>query len=111
MDVEIPARGTATVETGIKVSPPDDHYYTVEGRSSLWMQGIIPFRGIIDGTYQGPLKIVLMNSTTTPYQVHKGERVAQIIIHKTIHADFVIVDEFSPVEEGRQNNGFGSTGR
>lgn len=99
------------IETGAIVSPPEGTYYSIEGRSSLWMIGIVPARGIVDATYQGPLSVALVNNSKVPFKVNIGDKIAQLILHKIIHADFAIVDEFSPVQEGRGKAGFGSSGR
>ena len=110
-NVIVASHSVASVDTGLIVSPPDGAYYTIEGRSSMFRSGIMPYRGIIDGTYQGPLVVMLSNNTDKEYKVSKGDRIAQIIIHKVNHADFIVVDEFSPVYDGRTDNGWGSSGR
>lgn len=110
-DVIIPPHTTLNLHTGISIAPPDGFYYTVEGRSSLWSKGIVPCRGIIDGGYTGEVLVAISNISNEPYQVHKGDRIAQIIIHKIIDVDFVEVNEFGPEYNFRSNNGFGSTGR
>jgi len=109
--VVIPPHGTATVATGIALSAPSGYYYTIDGRSSLWMKGIIPFRGIVDGTYTGPLIVVLMNTTDKPYVVEVNDRIAQIILHEILHCDITIVEEFSDEYNQRGERGFGSTGK
>ncbi len=101
----------SSVDTGLIISPPDGAYYTIEGRSSMFCRGIMPYRGIIDGTYQGLLIIMLSNNTNEEYEVAKGDRIAQIILHKINHADFTVVDEFTPIFEGRTDNGWGSSGK
>ena len=107
----VPAYGTVSVDTGIALSAPPGFYYTVDGRSSLWSKGILPFRGIIDATYTGPLIVGLFNMTPQPYHINKGDRIAQLILSPIIHADIETVTEFSPRYNQRGNNGFGSSGR
>jgi len=110
-DYTLPGYGTISVDTGIALSAPPGYYYTVDGRSSLWSKGILPFRGIIDATYTGPLIVGLFNMTSQPYQIHKGDRIAQLILSPIIHADIQTVEDFSPRYNQRGNNGFGSSGR
>lgn len=110
-DVVIPPHSAVNIDTGIQVACPAGYYYTVEGRSSMWSQGVSPYRGIIDGTYCGDLKIALYNISDVPYYVKKGERIAQIIMHEIIHADFEQVEEFSPEYNVRGVAGFGSSGK
>lgn len=107
----IPPHTSASVDTGLIVCPPEGAYYTIEGRSSVFRRGVTPYRGIIDGTYQGPLKIILMNNSDVEYTVNPGDRIAQLLLHPIIHGDFVLVDSFSPVENGRQTSGWGSSGK
>jgi len=110
-NVIIEAHAVANIDTGIIVSPPEDTYYTIEGRSSVFSDGVTPYRGIIDGTYQGLLKVMLVNNSNVPYNVREGDRIAQLVLHKIIHADFMVVNEFSPVQNGRADNGWGSSGK
>ena len=109
--VIIPPHSMKSVSTGIAVCPPDGLYFTIEGRSSLFIKSIVPARGIIDATYQGHLVVVLINNSDIPYEVNKGDRIAQIILHNIISADFVNVDSFTPVFDGRGEAGFGSSGK
>jgi len=102
---------SASVDTGIIVSPPEGAYYTIEGRSSVFSAGVTPYRGIIDGTYQGPLKVILMNNSSNSYTVRRGDRIAQLILHPIVNGDFIVVDEFTPVENGRMDSGWGSSGK
>lgn len=110
-DVVIQPRTVVNIETGLRVSPPPGWYITVDGRSSLFKEGIIPFRGIIDGTYTGPLLISLYNSSDKPFKVNVGDRVAQLILHKVYNVDFIEVKEFSPEYNVRGDDGWGSSGR
>jgi len=102
---------TATiVKTGILISAPPGFYYTIEGRSGLWMRGIFPNRGIIDATYTGEVVVSLVNVNDEPYQVAKGDRIAQIILHKQYDAEFRLVEDFSSCYNQRGESGFGSSG-
>ena len=107
----ISAGCVAQVSTGIALSSPPGFYYSIDGRSSLWMRGIVPFRGIIDATYTGPLIVVLMNTSNEDYQIEPGDRIAQCVINRITHCDITIVDEFSPCYNQRGEAGFGSSGK
>ena len=107
----IEPHSVVNVDTGIIVSPPEGVYFSVEGRSSLWRIGIVPFRGIIDATYQGPLMVAIVNNSPNQYTIEAGDRIAQLILHETINADFMAVAEFSQYDGGRTTEGFGSSGR
>lgn len=110
-DVEIPPHKTKRVRTGVIFTAPTGFYFTVEGRSSLFKYGLVPARGIIDATYCGELLVALSNTSEESYQIKSGDRVAQIIIHRTIPIDVSGVKEFSLDYSIRGESGFGSTGR
>jgi len=99
------------VHTGIIITAPPGFYYTIEGRSSLWMQGIFPNRGIIDATYCGELVVSLVNVTDKNYEVNIHDRIAQLILHRQYDANFSIVEDFSPEYNQRGEEGFGSSGQ
>jgi dUTP pyrophosphatase len=105
-----PNRATI-VRTGIHIAAPPGFYYTIEGRSSLWMKGIFPNRGIIDATYTGEVVVSLVNVNEGPFLIDVGDRIAQIILHRQYDADFKVVKEFSPCYDERGTDGFGSSGK
>ena len=107
----IPAHGNSPVHTGIALSCPPGYYYTLDGRSSLGLMGIMPFRGIIDAGYTGEVVVILCNYTDKEYKVSRGDRVAQIILHHIVHADITNIDEFSPAYAQRGTKGWGSSGK
>jgi dUTP pyrophosphatase len=110
-DMIIKPHSTENIRTGIIVVCPQGYYYTVEGRSSMWIAGVAPFHGIIDTGYTGQLFVRLMNISDVDYHVKKFDRIAQIILHKTYSAVFIEVDEFSAEYSQRGEAGFGSSGR
>lgn len=106
----IPSGRAQLVRTGIIIACPPGFYYTIEGRSSLWMKGIFPNRGIIDATYTGEVVISLVNVNNDAFNVEEGQRIAQLIIHRQYDANFVEVPKFSAVYDQRGTAGFGSSG-
>lgn len=107
----IEPRSTTTIETGLILTVPPGYYYTIEGRSSLWKRGIFPNTGIIDATYTGQMLISMVNVSDQQYTFEEGDRIAQVILQRQYHIDFVEVEEFSPEYSLRGSNGFGSSGR
>lgn len=65
--------------------------------------------GVIDSDYQGPLMVPLWNRSNEAYTIEPGDRIAQLVFERTLHADLSIVDEFQGNSE-RGTGGFGSTG-
>ena len=109
-DITIPAQSSLSVNTGIQLACPVGYYYTIEGRSGLGIAGISPFRGIIDSTYCGDLIVTMNNGTDKPYEVKRGDRIAQIILHRCTEFDATEIVEFSPAYNQRGIAGFGSSG-
>lgn len=107
----IPPGRAKMVRTGIIIAAPPGYYYTIEGRSSLWMKGIFPNRGIIDATYCGQVVVSLVNVTDSEFKIQCHDRIAQIILQRQYDAKFVPVEQFSAEYNQRGLNGFGSTGR
>ncbi len=64
--------------------------------------------GLIDSDYQGQLFVSCWNRGSTPFTVHPGDRIAQLVLVPVVQAEFEIVASFS--ESRRAGGGFGSTG-
>ena len=112
VNITVPPKEVLNIETGLRISVPEGWYITIDGRSSLFKEGIVPFRGIIDSNYTGDIFIAIYNSTDKPFQIKKKDRVAQITIHKIYDVDFVEINEFSPdYKWSRGTQGWGSSGR
>ena len=66
--------------------------------------------GLIDSGYRGELKVCLINhDPTEPFEVTRGERIAQLVVQAVEHVTFVEVDTLDDSERG--DKGFGSSGR
>ena len=108
------AGGRVLVPTGVAVAIPEGHAGFVLPRSGLALHhGLTCLNapGLIDSGYRGELKVVLVNTDpTTDHQVHRGDRIAQLVVQRVEHVDFQVVDELPPDSE-RGEGGFGHTGR
>lgn len=108
----IPAWGSTIIPTGIAISVKRGNYYTIEGRSGLGTNdNLVPFRGQIDSTYTGELKVKMYNLSNNCYNFKKHERIAQIAYHEQIDAVHTQVENFSPEYCKRGSAGFGSSGK
>jgi dUTP pyrophosphatase len=66
--------------------------------------------GLIDPLYRGELKVLLVNTDPgDAYEVHRGDRIAQLVVQKIELVEWVEVDDLGATE--RDTYGFGSTGR
>jgi dUTP pyrophosphatase len=105
--------GRALVPTGIAVAIPDGHAGFVQPRSGLALRhGVTCLNspGLIDAGYRDELKVLLVNTDPdTDYEVHRGDRIAQLVIQAVVHANLLVVDDLGTSSRGK--TGFGSTGR
>ena len=105
--------GRAVVPTGIALAIPDGFAGFVQPRSGLALRhGVTCLNtpGLIDAGYRDEIAVVLINTDPrSDYEVHRGDRIAQLVIQKVETAVFVEVDMLTESERGR--DGFGSTGR
>lgn len=98
-------------DTGVHVQFPPGMYGRVEGRSGLNVRHniVVGNTGIIDNGYVGSIMVKLYNLGTEPYQVHAGDKVAQLVIQPYAAPELELAEELSETDRGA--NGFGSTGR
>ena len=105
--------GRALVPTGIAIAIPEGCAGFVQPRSGLALKhGVTCLNtpGLIDAGYRDELKVLLVNTDGEhDYQVHRGDRIAQLVIQRVERADLVVVDVLG--ESPRGKTGFGSTGR
>ncbi|RMH14615.1 MAG: dUTP diphosphatase [Gammaproteobacteria bacterium] len=65
--------------------------------------------GLIDSDYQGQIFVSCWNRGQNDYEIHPGDRIAQMVIVPVLQVDFDIVDSF--VESDRGDGGFGHSGK
>ncbi|HEV7661754.1 MAG TPA: dUTP diphosphatase [Allosphingosinicella sp.] len=98
------------VATGIALAIPHGYEVQVRSRSGTAVRnGITCLTGTIDSDYRGELKVVLVNLGAEPFEILRGERIAQLVPAPVLRAAFAEVDELD--ETARGAGGFGSTGR
>ena len=106
---EVPARGFKSFTTGIQIAIPPGYYGRAAPITSLAVDHSIEvYAGVIDEDYRGDIKVLLFNSSDTPYEVKKGDAIIQIICEKVASCTFEEVEELT--ETTRGEGGFGSTG-
>jgi dUTP pyrophosphatase len=102
--------GSAVVPTGLEVAYiTPGYWFTIKGKSGLGFKyHLVPHFGVIDCSYRGGLGIKIYNLNDYNYICNKGDKIAQLVIHKLYHADMEWSDEKH--ETTRNEKGFGSTG-
>jgi len=79
----IPAGETAKISTGIAMAIPNGYWGGIYARSGLaTKQGLRPSNcvGVIDSDYRGPIIVALYNDSLELRMIHKGDKIAQMII-------------------------------
>ncbi len=107
-----PGGGRALMPTGIAIAIPLGFAGFVLPRSGLALNNgisVVNAPGLIDSHYRGELKVVLLNTDATrPYHVHRGDRIAQLVIQRV---EEVTWTEVESLDENNRGGGFGHSGR
>ena len=107
--IEIPARSSAVIDTGVHVDLPIGTVGFLKSKSGLNVNHDITSDGVIDVGYTGSIKVKLYNHGIIPYQVLRGDKITQLVVVECHFPDVEIVEELDDTERG--NKGIGSTGR
>jgi len=99
------------VGSGLAIALEPGYAALIYARSGLGINhGIIPANcvGVIDSDYRGEVIVGLKNTSSTPYTVKNGDRIAQMVITKCELPDIILCDDLDETKRG--DGGFGSTG-
>lgn len=119
MDVEAGIHTAVTLQpgertlipTGFSVALPQGYELQVRPRSGLAIKygvTIINSPGTIDSDYRGEVKIALINLGQDSYTIHRGDRIAQLVLAPVLQTIFNQVSNLDKTE--RDSGGFGHTG-
>ena len=111
-DVTLAPGERAAVPTGVAIAMPAGYVGLIHPRSGLALKhgvGMVNAPGTIDAGYRGEIKVLLINhDPDNPFVIHRGDRIAQLIIQRVEHALFHEVGQLPGSDRG--DGGFGSTG-
>ena len=111
-DTTISAHSIGTpVKTGVHIQLPEGWVAFILPRSSIGAK--TPLRlsnsaGVIDSGYRGEVRALYDNIGNEPYQIHKGDRIAQMLVMPSYRLKAKVVDSLEDSDRGEA--GFGSTG-
>jgi len=100
------------VPTGIAIAIPRGYVGYVNPRSGLANRHgvtVLNSDGVIDSGFRGEICVILINHGKKPFSIKKGDRIAQLIIHKYEQVEWKHVVELR--ESERKDKGFGQTGK
>lgn len=101
--------GRALVSTGLVMELPPGTVGRVASRSGMSTKSNIETgAGWIDSDYRGIVRVELKNFSAKPYQVNRGDRIAQLVVLPLAEVELRVAAEVP--DTGRGPGGFGSTG-
>lgn len=103
---------TALIPTGFSMEIPEGFEAQIRPRSGLAAKHgitLLNSPGTIDHDFRGEVQIILTNLGHAPFYVHRGDRIAQMVIAKFERVKVEVVTELSETERGE--GGFGHTGK
>ena len=110
-DVTLAPGARHAVATGLALAIPDGFEVQVRPRSGLALKHGVTVAnapGTIDSDYRGELKVILVNLGAEGFAIHRGDRVAQLVLAPVVRGRWDEVEELDDTARGE--GGFGSTG-
>lgn len=111
-DMTVPPGGRALVPTGLRIALPDGYEMQVRPRSGLALKHGITLPnspGTVDEDYRGEVGVILLNTGSEPFEIARGDRIAQAVFAPVTRAEWEEVVVLPETQRG--TGGFGSTGR
>ncbi len=99
------------IPTGLYIALPPGYEAQVRPRSGLALKHgvtVLNTPGTIDADYRGEVKVLLVNFSNTDFIVQDGERIAQMVVARHEHVEWVEMDTLDETERGE--GGYGHTG-
>ena len=104
VDVNIEVGSIKKINTGIRVSLPENSYGSIRDKSSLAAKGLLTLGGVIDNDYKGEITVI-MTSLIEPIKIKKGQKIAQLTVSNILYPEIKKVKFLKNTE--RNNKGFG----
>ena len=100
------------IRTGVKIQLPEGWLALIIPRSSIGAK--TPLRlsnsvGLIDSGYRGELGVLYDNIDVNDVTIHKGDRIAQLLVMPSYRFQAKVVDSLEDSDRGE--GGFGSSGK
>jgi dUTP pyrophosphatase len=97
--------------TGLALEIPGGYEIQIRPRSGLALKHAITLPNspaTIDPGYRGELRVIMLNLGKAPYEIHAGDRIAQMVLAQYEPVEW---EEGDLAESARGIGGFGSSGR
>jgi dUTP pyrophosphatase len=99
------------VPTGIAVALPRGYEAQIRPRSGLALDHgvtLLNTPGTVDADYRGEIRIVMVNLGDRPFLIRRGDRIAQMVVHRVSRVAWREIDMLDVTSRGE--GGFGHTG-
>jgi dUTP pyrophosphatase len=99
------------VPTGIAIELPPGYEAQIRPRSGLALRHAVTLPNspaTIDPGYRGEIRVIMLNLGKDAYQIHQGDRIAQLVIARYEAVEW---EETELNSTSRGHGGFGSSGR
>ena len=110
-DVVLEKAAFTLMPTGFAIALPSGFEAQIRPRSGLAAKygiSMVNAPGTIDADYRGEIHIILINLGQEPFNVQRGDRIAQLVVAPVAR---VVVEEVDALDETvRGDGGFGHTG-
>ncbi len=107
-DIILKPKYRTLVGTGLSIELPKGYVSLIWDKSGIASKGIKTMGGVIEHTYRGEYKVVLINLSSENFKITKGQKIAQLLIQPIETAQVEVVEKLSKTSRGK--GGFGSTG-
>jgi len=110
-DVSLAPGETKLVPTGLAIELPPGYEAQIRPRSGLALKYSITLPNspaTIDPGYRGELRVILLNLGRNSFEIHRGDRIAQMVISRYEAVEW---EEGDLAASARGAGGFGSSGR
>jgi len=97
------------ISTGLSIELPEGYVSLIWDKSGIALQGIKSMGGVIEHTYRGEYKVILVNLSEKDYEIKKYQKIAQLLIQPINTAEIEEVSNLSETQRGE--SGFGTTGK
>ncbi|MCI7643439.1 MAG: dUTP diphosphatase [Lentisphaeria bacterium] len=111
-DLTLPPMLSTLIPSGVFIELPINFEAQIRPRSGLALKHNITLTntpGTIDAGYRGEIGIIALNLGQKPFEIKRGDRIAQMVICRLPEVKLVKCDRLG--ESCRGSGGFGSSGR
>jgi len=110
-DVVLQPNKVEMIDCGFSVQLPKGYHAKILCRSSMGKKGIVipNSPGLIDTGYTGKICVLLLNLSGQPYEIKRGDRIAQFMVEQNVSWCWESVLEHDLTDRG--SGGFGSSGK